>query len=537
MSVHNEGGDRKCLYDESVLPSLFEDCEWDKPYLTRLRAIAVALQHTNEDKVRKNIQTAVKLLGASDTVVTRGFVNVCNFARVRAVIKEAANDRHQSLVDEHVIYSCNVFNFTSPFFALPLRTLFKNQTTTGVVLEDCSLAKYQSIPLHPEIRDNRLHTFFRNYPDTYMTDGIIVMMVAALQYMRQECLSHGDLHAGNAFLTPLTSLYGFEDTSYMLFDTYQKKTVDDVTLSTVELTGLVKIFDWDRAQILDANDPYLLADTLGFLRMLRFFRIKLYTDTIQKVFLNKNDERKRYESFLSASARSRTFSGPIRKFVSVCRERRFELTKIGFKNATFHIEPTRVYEQKPNKYVPIHPINESDFGYEINDGKVKIWEGDKLSKTLSDKDDFIFTWTLIQYQQTLPKTLRMKDSGPIRKFVSVCQERHFKLTKIGFENAEFHVKPTRVYEQEPNKYVAINESDFGYEINNGKVKIWKGDKLFKTLSDKDDYIFTWTFDEVLLIRGDIFIPIKQINAIVENIYVRALSAQRGRKSLFPLRFS
>ena len=119
MSVHNEGGDRKCLYDESVLPSLFEDCEWDKPYLTRLRAIAVALQHTNEDKVRKNIQTAVKLLGASDTVVTRGFVNVCNFARVRAVIKEAANDRHQSLVDEHVIYSCNVFNFTSPF--LPYR--------------------------------------------------------------------------------------------------------------------------------------------------------------------------------------------------------------------------------------------------------------------------------------------------------------------------------------------------------------------------------------------------------------------------------
>lgn len=450
MSVVANDSGRRCLHDESVSPSSFKDCEWDKPYLTRLRAIAVALQHTNEDKVRQDINEPVELLGASDTVVTRGFVNVCDFARVRAVIKEAANEKeHQSLVDEHVIYSCNVFNFTSPFFALPLRTLFKNQTTTGVVLEDCSLAKYQGIPLHPEIRDNRLHTFFRNYPDTYMTDGIIVMMVAALQYMRQECLSHGDLHAGNAFLTPLTSLYGFEKTSYMLFDTYKKKTVDDVTSSAVKLTGLVKIFDWDRAQILDANDPYLLADTLGFLRMLRFFRLKLYTDTIEEMFFYKNDERKRYESFLSASARSRTFSGPIRKFVSVCRERRFELTRIGFKNAKFHIEPTRVYEQKPNKYVP---INEGDFGYEINDGKVKIWDGDELLKTLSDKDDYIFTWTLIQYQQTLPKTLRMEDN------------------------------------------------------------------------------------QMLLKRGDISFSIKQMNTIVENIYVRALSARRERKPLFPLRF-
>ena len=457
MSVVDNDGDRRCLYDESVSRSSFKDCEWDKPYLTRLRAIAVALQHTDEDKVRENIQTRVKLLGASDTVVTRGYVNVCNFARVRAVIKEARDvEMHQSLVDEHVIYSCNVFNFTSPFFALPLRTLFKNQTTTGVVLEDCSLADYRSIPLHPEIRDNRLHTFFRNYLDTHMTDGIIVMMVAALRYMRQECLLHGDLHANNAFLTPLTSLYGFTTTSYMLFDTYQKKIVDDVTSSAVKLTGLVKIFDWDRAQILNANDPYLLADTLGFLRMLRFFRLKIYTDTIKEMFVNKNDERKRYELFLNASAQSRTFSGPIQQFVSVCQKRRFEVTRIGFKNATFHIKPTRVYEQKPNKYLP---INEDDLGYEIHDDKVKIWDGDKLLSTLSDKDEYIFTWTLIQYQQTLPKLLRMKEN------------------KENKENKE------------------------------------------------------------LMIRNDIFIPIKQINAIVENIYVRALSSRRERKHSFPLSFS
>ena len=378
---------------------------------------------------------------------------MCVFTRVRAVIKEARDVQiHQSLVDEHVIYSCNVFNFTSPFFALPLRTLLKNQTTTGVVMEDCSLADYRSIPLHPEIRDNRLHTFFRNYPDTHMTDGIVVMMVAALQYMRRECLVHGDLHANNAFLTPLTSLYGFTPTSYMLFDTYQKEIVDNVTSSAVKLTGLVKIFDWDRAQILDANDPYLLADTLGFLRMLRFFRLKVYTDTIEEMFSNKNDERKRYEFFLSASARSRTFSGPMRQFVSVCRERRFELTRIGLKNATFHIKPTRVYEQKPNKYLP---INEGDFAYEINDGNIKVWDGDELLSTLSDKDkdEYIFTWTLIQYQQTSPKLLSIKEN------------------------------------------------------------------------------------EVLMIRDDIFIPIKRINAIVEDIYLRALSSRRERRPSFPLRFT
>ena len=72
MSVVANEGDRRCLYDESVPRASFKDCEWDKPYLTRLRAIAVTLQHTDEEKVRKYIKEPVKLLGVSDTVVTRG---------------------------------------------------------------------------------------------------------------------------------------------------------------------------------------------------------------------------------------------------------------------------------------------------------------------------------------------------------------------------------------------------------------------------------------------------------------------------------
>ena len=59
------------------------------------------------------------------------------------------------------------------------------------------------------------------------------------------------------------------------------------------------------------------------------------------------------------------------------------------------------------------PKTKGDFGYEIHDDKVEIWNGDKLLSTLSEEDDYVFTWTLIQYQQTLPKTLRVEKMNGI----------------------------------------------------------------------------------------------------------------------------